>query len=89
MGRPTRDGPRRTPIRWHVATVRDARCESAIARTLVLDVPEWPGHGAGHHVDVRLTGEGGYQASRSWITGRTIIRVPASPARSADARSDR
>jgi hypothetical protein len=32
------DGPRRAPIRWHVATVRDARADSATARTLVLDV---------------------------------------------------
>jgi ferredoxin-NADP reductase len=32
----------------------------------VLDVPAWPGHRAGHHVDVRLTAEDGYQASRSY-----------------------
>jgi ferredoxin-NADP reductase len=32
----------------------------------VLDVPTWPGHRAGHHVDVRLTAEDGYQASRSY-----------------------
>ena len=31
----SRDGePRRAPIRWHVATVRDARAESPTARTL-------------------------------------------------------
>jgi ferredoxin-NADP reductase len=52
--------------RSHVATVRDARAESPTARTLVLDVPAWPGHRAGHHVDVRLTAEDGYQASRSY-----------------------
>jgi hypothetical protein len=33
----TPDEPRRAPIRWHVATVRDARTESPTARTLVLD----------------------------------------------------
>jgi hypothetical protein len=38
----TPDGPRRAPIRWHVATVRDARAESPTARTLVLDVPAGP-----------------------------------------------
>jgi hypothetical protein len=43
------------PDPLHVATVRDARAESPTARTLVLDVPEWPGHRAGHDVDVRLT----------------------------------
>ena len=44
-----------------VATVRDARAESPTVRTLVLDVPGWPGHVAGQHVDVRLTAEDGYQ----------------------------
>jgi NAD(P)H-flavin reductase len=35
--------------------------------TLVLDVPACPDHRAGHHVDVRLTAEDGYQeASRSY-----------------------
>jgi len=33
---------------------------------LVLDVPEWPGHRAGQHVDVRLVAEDGYQAQRSY-----------------------
>jgi ferredoxin-NADP reductase len=32
----------------------------------VLDVPGWPGHRAGQHVDVRLTAEDGYQAERSY-----------------------
>jgi ferredoxin-NADP reductase len=32
----------------------------------VLDVPGWPGHAAGQHVDVRLTAEDGYQAQRSY-----------------------
>ena len=71
----TPDGPRRAPIRWHVATVRDARAESPTARTLVLDVPAWPGHRAGHHVDVRLTVEDGYQASRSY----SIASAPDEP----------
>ena len=62
----TPDGPRRAPIRWNVATVRDARAESPTARTLVLDVPGWTGHVAGQHVDVRLTAEDGYQAQRSY-----------------------
>jgi ferredoxin-NADP reductase len=62
----TPDEPRRAPIRWHVATVRDARAESPTVRTLLLDVPAWPDHRAGHHVDVRLTAEDGYQASRSY-----------------------
>jgi ferredoxin-NADP reductase len=32
----------------------------------VLDVPEWLGHQAGMHLDVRLTAEDGYQAQRSY-----------------------
>ncbi|HZM26724.1 MAG TPA: hypothetical protein VFB89_05175, partial [Gemmatimonadales bacterium] len=40
--------------------------ETPRARTLVLDVPGWPGHRAGQHLDVRLTAEDGYQAQRSY-----------------------
>jgi ferredoxin-NADP reductase len=32
----------------------------------VLDVPGWPGHLPGQHVDIRLTAEDGYQAQRSY-----------------------
>jgi len=32
----------------------------------VLDIPEWPGHRPGQHVDVRLTAEDGYQTQRSY-----------------------
>jgi ferredoxin-NADP reductase len=35
-------------------------------RTLELDVPDWSGHRAGQHLDVRLTAEDGYQAERSY-----------------------
>jgi len=51
---------------WRVATVRAVRAETPGARTIVLDVPEWPGHVAGQHVDVRLTAEDGYQAERAY-----------------------
>jgi ferredoxin-NADP reductase len=57
---------RRGPLRWHIATVRAVVAETARARTLVLDVPGWPGHRAGQHVDLRLTAEDGYQAQRSY-----------------------
>ncbi len=55
-----------TPIVWRAATVRELIEETPHAQTLVLDVPGWPGHVAGQHVDVRLTAEDGYQASRSY-----------------------
>jgi len=53
-------------LTWQVATVVDVRSETPRARTLVLDVPQWPGHRAGQHVDVRLVAEDGYQAQRSY-----------------------
>jgi ferredoxin-NADP reductase len=56
----------RVPIVWRVARVSDVLDENAHAKTLVLDVPGWPGHVAGQHVDVRLTAEDGYQAERSY-----------------------
>lgn len=31
-----------------------------------MEVPDWPGHQAGQHVDIRLTAEDGYQAQRSY-----------------------
>jgi ferredoxin-NADP reductase len=42
------------------------RRETPTAHTFVIDVPGWPGHRAGQHVDVRLTAEDGYQAQRSY-----------------------
>jgi len=53
-------------LTWRVATVGAARRETPSARTLVLDVPDWPGHLAGQHVDVRLTAPDGYRAQRSY-----------------------
>ncbi len=40
--------------------------ETPRCKTLVLEPPDWPGHRAGQHVDVRLTAEDGYQAQRSY-----------------------
>ncbi len=49
-----------------MAAVADVVPETPRAKTVVLDVPAWPGHRAGQHVDVRLTAEDGYQAQRSY-----------------------
>ena len=49
--------------------------ETARAKTLVLEVPDWPGHLAGQHVDVRLTAPDGYQAQRSY----SIASAPDDP----------
>jgi ferredoxin-NADP reductase len=53
-------------IVWRFATVIDVVRETPEAHTLTLDVPGWPGHRAGQHVDVRLTAEDGYQTERSY-----------------------
>jgi len=53
-------------VRWLVATVAETIPETATATTLRLDVPSWPGHRPGQHVDVRLTSSDGYQAQRSY-----------------------
>ena len=44
----------------------DVVAETPRVKTIAFDVPEWPGHRAGQHVDVRLTAEDGYQAERSY-----------------------
>jgi ferredoxin-NADP reductase len=56
-----------------VGTVAATRDETATARTIVLDVPGWPGHLSGQHVDVRLTAEDGYSTERSY----SIASAPA------------
>ena len=63
MERPAPSPPR---LVWRTATISDLRAETAHAKTLVLDVPDWPGHLAGQHVDIRLTAEDGYRAQRSY-----------------------
>jgi ferredoxin-NADP reductase len=54
------------PAHWLPARVAEVREETATTRTVAFDVPDWPGHVAGQHVDVRLTAEDGYQAERSY-----------------------
>lgn len=61
----TRAAPRRRPA-WHPATVASVQRETSNARRVVLDVPTWPGNDPGQHLDLRLTAEDGYQASRSY-----------------------
>ncbi|MCJ8145093.1 ferredoxin reductase [Ancylobacter sp. A5.8] len=51
---------------WRVATVTAIRAETATVKTISFDVPGWPGHLGGQHVDLRLTAEDGYVAQRSY-----------------------
>ena len=53
-------------LTWLTADVSAVTAETSRVRTLSLDVPDWPGHRAGQHLDVRLTAEDGYQAERSY-----------------------
>ena len=73
------------PVHWLPARVAEVREETATTRTIAFDVPDWPGHVAGQHVDVRLTAEDGYQAERSYSIASppdgqrvelTVQRVP-------------
>jgi ferredoxin-NADP reductase len=56
-------------LTWLIAEVVDIVTETPRVKTLAFDVPGWPGHRAGQHVDVRLTAEDGYQAQRSYSIG--------------------
>jgi ferredoxin-NADP reductase len=53
-------------LKWMLGEVVELIDETPRVRSVVLDIPHWPGHLAGQHVDVRLTAEDGYQAQRSY-----------------------
>ena len=53
-------------LTWLAADVSAVKAETPRVRTLELEVPNWAGHRAGQHLDVRLTAEDGYQAERSY-----------------------
>jgi ferredoxin-NADP reductase len=61
------------------------RAETTTTSTLALEVPEWMGHLAGQHVDLRLTAADGYSVQRSYSIASppdqstvelTVQRVP-------------
>ena len=53
-------------LTWQLGTAVEVLEETPRCRSIRFDLPEWPGHRAGQHVDVRLTAEDGYQAQRSY-----------------------
>ena len=65
----------RTRLAWTPAVVQRTVRETSRAARLVLAVDGWRGHVAGQHVDVRLTGEDGYTAWRSY----SIASAPEDP----------
>jgi ferredoxin-NADP reductase len=62
-------------LTWQVGTVTSVVDETASVRTIELQVPDWAGHEAGQHLDVRLTAEDGYRAERSY----SIASAPGEP----------
>jgi ferredoxin-NADP reductase len=65
----------RGPLLWQLGQVAELIQETPRVASLVLEVPGWPGHLAGQHVDVRLTADDGYQAERSY----SIASAPDDP----------
>ncbi|MFC7275901.1 ferredoxin reductase [Paractinoplanes rhizophilus] len=72
-------------LNWLTGMVVASVPETPDARTIGLEIPDWPGHRAGQHVDLRLTAEDGYRAERSYSIASapsdtyvelTVERVP-------------
>ena len=53
-------------LTWQLGSVVELVDETPRCKSLVLELPDWRGHRAGQHVDVRLTAEDGYQVERSY-----------------------
>jgi len=51
---------------WKLGELVELVQETPRVASLYFDVPDWPGHLAGQHVDVRLTADDGYQVERSY-----------------------
>jgi ferredoxin-NADP reductase len=62
-------------LRWQLGEVAELVQETPRVATLVLNIPDWRGHDAGQHLDVRLTADDGYQAQRSY----SIASAPEDP----------
>ena len=62
-------------LTWQLGRVVETVVETSSAKTIALELPDWPGHEAGQHVDIRLTAPDGYQAERSY----SIASPPESP----------
>ena len=60
----------RRRLNWLLADVVEFVDETPSIKTIVLEAQGWPGHLPGQHIDVRLTGEDGYQAQRSYSLAR-------------------
>jgi ferredoxin-NADP reductase len=70
---------------WRLGRVVGVVRETPRATSIVLELPCWPGHRAGQHVDVCLAAEGGRRVRRSYSIASapedgyvmlTVVRVP-------------
>jgi ferredoxin-NADP reductase len=59
-------------LTWQLGEVVATQEETARTKSITLAVPNWKGHRAGQHVDVRLTAEDGYSVERSY----SIVSAP-------------
>jgi ferredoxin-NADP reductase len=73
---PVADRSVRRALAWRQGVVADTITETATARTLVFDLEGWDGHLAGQHVDIRLTADDGYQATRSYSLSSGPAEAP-------------
>src|SRR5262249_40941009 len=69
-------------LTWQIGEIIATQEETSRTKSLTIAVPQWPGHRAGQHVDVRLTADDGYQAERSYSiasppedSGRVMLTV--------------
>jgi len=62
-------------LTWQTAAVTAITRETDAVSTIELNPPDWPGHRAGQHLDVRLTADDGYAAERSY----SIASAPGEP----------
>ena len=62
-------------LTWQTATVSAVMDETPAVRSLSFEVPDWAGHRAGQHLDIRLTADDGYRAERSY----SIASAPGEP----------
>jgi ferredoxin-NADP reductase len=65
----------RRRLTWQHAQVLATTAETPHVRRIRLRPPDWPGHRAGQHLDVRLTAPDGYTAQRSY----SIASAPEEP----------
>lgn len=56
----------RRRLNWQSGTVVDLVEETPSTKSITLELPQWQGHLAGQHIDLRLTADDGYQAQRSY-----------------------